>query len=97
MFALLSEKNEACVYKSSQIVTSFSRTMPYNIFFSACCFDLSDILPVYHILDTDKNPLTSKKSFSYIRFPDNTRPDTAFTSGCNSLHLNKFRSTVLLI
>jgi len=97
MFVSLSEKSEACIYNTSQEQTSFSKTAPQNSFFSDYHIDLSEALAVYHFLDTDKNPLASKKSFSYIRLPDNTRPKITNLSVCNTLHLNQFRSTVLLI
>ena len=61
-FVSLSEKSDACRCDNSQGETSFSEIVPQNIFFSDCCFDLSDILPVHHILDTDKNPLASKRT-----------------------------------
>jgi|GEM_PF-2694939 hypothetical protein len=96
-FVSLSEKSDACRCDNSQGETSFSEIVPQNIFFSDCCFDLSDILPVHHILDTDKNPLASKKNFSYIRFHNDSRSDTTYTSVCNFLYLNQFRSKVLLI
>ncbi len=98
VFASLSEKSEASIYNNSQDETSFCKTVHQNIFFSDCSFDLSDALPVHHILDTDKNPLATKKSnFSYIRFTNDSRPDIINTSVCYSLHLNQFRSTVLII
>lgn len=97
MFISLSEKSEACIYNTSQEQASSSKTTPQNSIFSDYHIDLSEALAVYHFLDTDKNPLASKKSFSYIRLPDNTRPKITNLSVCNTLHLNQFRSTVLLI
>lgn len=97
MFVSLSEKSDSYTHSNSQSETSISKTFPRESFFSDCSFNLSDALPVHHILDSDKNPLSSKKSFSYIRFHGNARPDIIYKSVCNSLHLNQFRSTVLLI
>jgi len=97
MFVSLSEKSDTCIYNNSQNEISFSKTFPQEAFFSDCNFDLSDALPVYHVLDSDKNLLANKKCFSYIRFHDYAHHDTTYKSVCNSLHLSQFRTTVLLI
>lgn len=97
MLVSLSEKSEASIYNTSHNETSFSKSVSKDTFFSDCSFDLSDAMPVHHIIDNDKHPLASKKNFSYIRFSDNTRTDIAYTSVCSSNHLNQFRSTVLQI
>ncbi len=97
MFISLSEKSESCIYNTLHNETSFSKSVSKNTFFSDCTFDLSDALPVHFIIDNDKNPLAGKKSFSYIRFFDNSRTDIVYISTYSSNHLNQFRSTVLLI